>query len=171
LWKLEYAGFGDGESELRYEIFRARNRRKVEYTGAKMILSMMASVIASTRASMMMLAVIVSMRMAPVVMASMIMVSIMHDGLPDDVDDDGIDGEGELRYEIFLARNRRNLEYAGSKMIILMIISMMASMMLVVMVVIVSMRMASVTMAWMILMIMVSIMHDGLPDDVNDVIN
>jgi hypothetical protein len=71
----------DGESELRYEMLLARNRWDLEYAGSKMIILMMASVIASRRVSMVMLTVIA-------VIISMIMVSIMHDGLPDDVDDD-----------------------------------------------------------------------------------
>jgi hypothetical protein len=47
---------------------------------------------------------------------------IDHDGVPDDVDDDVIDGECELRW------NRQKLESAGAKMIICMIIWMMVSM-------------------------------------------
>jgi hypothetical protein len=44
------------------------------------------------------------------------------------IDDDGIDGECELRYEMLFARYRYKLEYAGAKMIICMIIWMMVSM-------------------------------------------
>jgi hypothetical protein len=42
---------------------------------------------------------------------------IINDGLDDyDVIDDGINGEGELRYDMLWARNQRKIKYAGAKM-------------------------------------------------------
>jgi hypothetical protein len=56
LRKVEYAGGGDGEGELGYEMLWARNQRKVEYAGAKMMVSGLTS--------MMILSMMVSKRRA-----------------------------------------------------------------------------------------------------------
>jgi hypothetical protein len=42
--------------------------------------------------------------------------NVIDDDLDDDVIDDRLDGQGELRYKMLLARNRRKAEYAGAKM-------------------------------------------------------
>jgi hypothetical protein len=84
----------------------ARNRRKIEYAGAKMMISMI------------------------MVRGDGLRDDCLDDGFDDDgIDeggigddrlddygiDDGIDGEGELRYEILWAGNRRKIEYAEAK--------------------------------------------------------
>jgi hypothetical protein len=62
------------------------------------------------------------------------------DAINDGLDDDGIDGEGELKYKMLCSRNRRNLEYAGTKMMTslmmasMMMLSMMTSIMVSIMV-------------------------------------
>jgi hypothetical protein len=99
------------------------------------------------------------------------------DAIDHDLDGYGIEdviyGEGELRYEMLLVRNRRKVECAGAKMIILKIISMMAWViasrrawtMILTVIVIVPMKMASVTTYGFD---DYGIDHDGVPDDVDD---
>jgi hypothetical protein len=53
---------------------------------------------------------------------------VMNEGLDDYGIDDDVGGEGELRYEMLWARDRRKVEYAGAKMMVSM---MMLSMMMV----------------------------------------
>jgi hypothetical protein len=40
LWKGDYAGGGDGEGEVKYEMLCSRNWQNLEYAGAKMMASM-----------------------------------------------------------------------------------------------------------------------------------
>jgi hypothetical protein len=121
-------------------------------------------------------AVIVPMKMASVTTYGFDDYGIDYDGVPDDVDDDVVDDgiNGELRYEMLLARNRRKLEYAGAKMIISMMASVMmawvipsrkAWIMMLTVIVIVPMKMASVTTYDFD---DYGIDHDGLRDDVDD---